>query len=169
MSYTATESTTYTVADIRKVVENFAADFSMMAVSTGLRSRESVAKTVADLQRFAEHGYLLEVSLILKDAAGNKNRAASYKVSQSASGWNSDRPGNSLWPRTPGGTLWVLADLSSDWWNKTSAEKDAYRQKWGLNSRWDPTTEDLSLTGLSASSGQRYASNVYGWQRTNYN
>ena len=169
MSSTATASITYTVADIRKVVENFAADFSMMAVSTGLRSRENVANTVSDLQRFAEDGYLLDVTLILKDAAGNKVRAASYKVSDSASGWNSDRPGNSLWPQTPGGILWVLANLSSQWWSKTSAEKDEYRQKRGLNSPWDPTTEDLSLAGLAVTSGQRYASNGYGWQRTNYN
>jgi len=169
MSSTATESITYTVADIRKVVENFAADFSMLAVSTGLRSRDNVANTVSDLQTFAENGYLTKVTLILKDSAGNKIRGASYQVSESASGWSSDRPGNSLWPRTPGGILWVIADLTWQWTNKTSAEKDAYRQKWGLHSRWDPTIEDTSLTGLTASLGQRYASNAYGWQRTNYN
>jgi len=168
MSFSTTESITYTVADIRKVVENFAADFSMMAVSTGLRSRDNVANTVSDLQTFAEDGYLIKVTLILKDAVGNKIRGASYQVSESASGWRSDRPGNSLWPRTPGGILWVIADLNSKWTDKTSEEKDAYRRRRGLHSRWDPTTEDTSLIELTASSGQRYASNAYGWQRTNY-
>jgi hypothetical protein len=169
MTSTATQSTTFTVADVRKVVENFAADFSMMAVATGLRSRENVSQTVSDLRAFAQDGNVLEVKLILKDIAGNKLRGASYKVSQSATGWTSDRPGNNLWPRTPGGTLWVIATLSSAWNSKTAAEKDAYRAQKGFNYRWDPTTEDTSLSGLSASSGQRYASNAYGWQRTNYN
>jgi hypothetical protein len=169
MTATGTESTTYTVADVRKVVENFAADFSMMSVATGLRSRENVSQTMSDLQAFAEDDHVLEVKLILKDAAGNKLRGASYKVSQSATGWTSDRPGNNLWPRTPGGTLWVVATLSPAWNSKTAAEQEAYRTRRGLNYRWDPTTEDTSLGGLALSSGQRYASNAYGWQRTNYN
>jgi hypothetical protein len=169
MSITATQTNTYTIADVRKVVENFAADFSMMSTATGLRSREDVARTVADLRAFAEDGHLVEVKLILKDAARNKLRGASYGVSQSALGWTSDRPGNNLWPRTPDGVLWVIVTLGSEWNSMTTTQKQGYKTRRGLNYAWDPTLEDTSLSGLSASYAQRYASNAYGFQRINYN
>jgi len=168
LSSTGTQTTTFTVADIRKVVENFAADFSMMSQSTGLRSRENIAKVVYDLRMFAEYGYLISVDLILKDKDRNKIRAAVYKVSQSASGWVSEEPGNSLWPRTPGGSLSVMATLTSEWWNKTNTAKETFIKNQALNSSWDLTTENTSLSMLTASAGQRYASRGYGWERTNY-
>jgi hypothetical protein len=103
MSSTGTQTTTYTVVDVRKVVANFAADFSMMAQATGLRTRESVANAVSDLRTFAELGYLIDVLLVLKDASGKQIRGAIYRVSQAAAGWVSDRPGGNLWPRTAQG------------------------------------------------------------------
>jgi hypothetical protein len=168
MSLTGTQTTTYTVADIRKVVENFAADFSMMAQATGLRTRESVAADVSDLNKFAEHGYLVSVKLFLLDKDGNKLRVAVYLVADSAVGWKSDVPGNNLWPRTEGGSLWVLGTLTDAWWNKTESNKDAFIKNNGLNSPWSKTEKDTSLGGLTSSAGQKYASNGYGWERTNY-
>lgn len=168
MSFTQTQTTTYTVADIRKVVENFAADFSMMAQSTGLRTRENVADVVSDLRIFAENGYLVQVTVILKDKDENKIRAAEYKVSNTASGWNSDRPGNNLWPRMTEGSLWIIAMMSDAWWQKTEAAKEDFIRSQGLHGAWAKTDKDTSLSGLSSSVGQKYASNGYGWQRTNY-
>ncbi len=168
MSLAATRTVTFTVADIKKVVNNFAADFSMMAQATGLRSREMVAATVADLKTFAAQGYLIDVTLILKDRGGKQIRAAVYKVSESAMGWVSDRPGNNLWPRTPDGALNVIANLSNDWWIKTDAQKSAFINQYGLNGSWPVTDESLSFAGLTSSAGQRYASNGYAWERTNY-
>ena len=168
MSSTGTRTTTYTVADIRKVVENFAADFSMMAQATGLRTRESVEATVADLNIFAECGYLVSVTLFLLDRNGDKFRVALYKVSDSAAGWKSDSPGNNLWPRTEGGVLWVVGTLSDEWGSKTEAEKESFVKTRGLNFPWSRTDKDTSVSGMISSSGQKYASNGYGWERTNY-
>ena len=168
MSSSQTQTTTFTVADIRKVIDNFAADFSMMAQSTGLRTRESVAQVVSDLKIFAEHGYLVRVRLCLEDKNGTKLRAAEYKVSDSASGWNSERPGNNLWPRTVDGSLGVLATLSDAWWQKTDADQANFVRDQGLHNSWKKTDKDTSLLGLSSSAGQKYASNGYGWERTNY-
>ena len=168
MSLTATRTNTYTVADIRKVVDNFAADFSMMAQATGLRTRESVAATVSDLKILAEKGFLIDVSLYLFDKEGNKIRATQYKVSDSASGWQSERPGNNLWPRTEGGSLKVLGNVSSAWWNMSDDARKAFIRDNGMNHPWSPATWDTSLTGLASSQGQKYASNGYGWERTNY-
>src|ERR1700686_1226408 len=118
MSSTATHTTTYTVADIRKVVDNFAADFSMIAQATGLYSREGVARVVSDLKIFAEYYYLVDVNLILKDESGQHIRAAVYRVFESAIGWSSERPGNNIWPRMANGSLKVVATFTSSWWNK---------------------------------------------------
>lgn len=168
MSSTSTQTTTYTVVDIRKVVDSFAADYSMMSQSTGLQSRDSVAHTVSDLKVFAEYGYLVSVTLFLEDKAGAKLRVAVYKVADSAVGWASDRPGNSLWPRTPDGCLWVLATLSNEWWKRTDISRDTFIKDQALHGAWAITEKDTSLTGLAANTGQKYASNGYGWQRTNY-
>lgn len=168
MSTTATRTTTFTVADVRKVVDNFAADFLMMAQATGLRTRESVSATVSDLKIFAETGYLIDVSLFLFDKDGNKIRAAQYRVSQAASGWQSDRPGNNLWPRTEGGSLRVLGNLTSAWWSMTETQREAFIKDRGLNHPWSPAAWDTSLGGLTSSQGQKYASNGYGWERTDY-
>jgi hypothetical protein len=168
MSLTATRTTTYTVADIRKVVDNFAADFSMMAQATGLRTRENVASVLSDLKIFAESGYLIDVTLFLFDKDGNKIRAASYRVSDSAAGWKSERPGNNLWPKTEGGALRVLATMTSTWWDMADATRQAFIRDRGMNYPWSPAEWDPSLTGLSSAQGQKYASNGYGWERTNY-
>lgn len=168
MSSIGTQTATFTNADIRKVVENFAADFSMMSQATGLRTRESVSGVVYDLRVFAEFGYLVSVTLILRDKDRNKIRAAVYKVSESATGWVSEQPGNNLWPRTPGGSLFVLATMTDAWWNKAASSKQSFIENQSLNSTWDLTTDDCSLSGLTSSAGQKYSSRGYGWERTNY-
>ena len=169
MSLIGTQTRTYTVADIRKVVDNFAADFSMMAQATGLRSRENVADVIFDLKIFAECSFLERVHLILKDSAGKGIRAATYTVSESAVGWVSERPGNNLWPQTPGGSLIVVATLADSWWRKPESEKDNFIRNNGLHFSWSLTAEDTSFSGMNSTLGQRYTSNGYGWQRTNYN
>lgn len=168
MNSTGTQTTTYTVADIRKVVNNFAADFSMLSQATGLWSRESVAQTISDLKIFAEYGYLVSVTLSLEDKDRNKLRVVVYKVADSAVGWTSERPGNNLWPRTPDGSLFVLGTLSDAWWQKTDAAKETFIKDKGFYSSWSKTDRVISLAGLNANLGQKYASNGYGWERTNY-
>lgn len=168
MTSSGTQTTTYSVVDVRKVVGCFAADFSMKAQATGLRSRESVAEVVSDLKVFAENGYLSDVQLILKDAEGTEIRGTVYTVSEIAVGWSSDRPGNNLWPRTPGGTLKVIATMNQSWWDKTDSEKAAFMSRNSMYGTWAKNTDGTTLANLSSSAGQRYASNGYGWQRTNY-
>jgi hypothetical protein len=168
MSATGTQTTTYTVADIRKVVENFAADFSMKAQATGLRSAERVAQTVSDIRVFAETDYLVEVRVILYDKAGKELRGTLYTVSKSTIGWVPGRPGNNLWPRTPDGSLKVRAILSDAWWDKTDAQKDAFIKHFGLHGSWSKATDDITFSSLTPSQGQQYPSNGYGWDRTNY-
>lgn len=168
MTSTSTRTTTYTVADIRKVVENFAADYSMIAQSTELRTRDQVAATVHDLTTFANNGYLISVTVFLLDKNGNKLEVVAYNVSESASGWKTGDPGNALWPKIEGSYLRIIATLSDAWWNKTDSERADFVKNNSMNSPWAKTDMDTSLTGLISSAGQKYASNGYGWERTNY-
>lgn len=168
MSTTGTQTNTFTTADIRKVIEHFAADFSMMVQFTGLLSRDYVTKVAHDLNVFADHKYVTEVKLMLKDKDGNKLNAAVYKISEAAAGWTCERPGNNNWPRTPDGALLVIGSMTQVWRAKTEAEKAAFRQKHGVNWPWDPTTQDVSVLGMTTTAGQTYVSNGFGIQRTNY-
>ena len=168
MSSTGTTTQTFTVADIRKVVDSFAADYTMMSESTGLHSPSEIRSTVADLKIFAEAGYLIDVTLILRDKAGTEIKGAKYKTSDAASGWVSQRPGNSMWPRTPDGNLEIVASLKSTWWAMTDDQRATFKRSKGLALPWPTTTTDTSLSGLTQSDGQRYASNGYGLERSNY-
>lgn len=165
---TGTRTNTYTVTDVRRVVASFGADFWMIAQATGLRESQDVRDTVSDLTVFAQVGYLEEVDLILWDAAGNTIRAAKYTVSTSAVGWNNDRPGNNLWPRTAGGQLQVVATMSSEWTAMDETAQAAARERLGLINAWGPTSVDTSHVGMNQDADRRYASNAYGLARTIY-
>jgi hypothetical protein len=95
-------------------------------------------------------------------------RGVLYRVSESASGWTSEQPGNNLWPKTLGGSLNVVATMSSTWWSKTDSQKTAFIANNELNGTWPVSKENESLDSLNSSAGQKYASRGYGWERTNY-
>jgi hypothetical protein len=168
MSSTATRTTTYTKADVRKVVENFAADYAMIADFTGLKTRETVQKDVSDLTKFAEDGYLTRVTLYLMDKDGNPLRVATYDVSDNAVGWQSGMPGNNVWSAPEGAYLQIMATLTNEWFDKSDEGKGQYLSGRGFYYSWGKSDKSISLLGLSQSSGQKYASNGYGWSRTNY-
>ena len=168
MTVTATRTNTFTVVDVRKVLDNFAADYSMIGQSTGLKSRGTVDRDVTDLKVFAESKYLLVVCLLLKDLNGVELRGARYQVSESATGWQSQRPGNNLWPKTLGGALSIVATLSNAWWTISESEREAFKKRNGMEGRWGSSRVDTSFSGLNRVQAQRYASNGYGLERTNY-
>ena len=82
-----TATHTKTVADVRKVLNSFGADFSMKAQSTGLMGRAEVEQAVEDLIAFADAGYLDSIILSLRNTAGKEIRGGRYAVSHSAIGW----------------------------------------------------------------------------------
>ncbi|MGC2236402.1 MAG: hypothetical protein WA584_09585 [Pyrinomonadaceae bacterium] len=166
MSYSGTDSTTFTTADIGKVFDCFAADLDMLSQSTGLRTRDNARRTAEDVKTMARNGYLIEVDICLKDSYGEIIRAAKYEVSTDASLWNSERPGNNLWPRTPGGTLVVITLYSNKWVNLTSAQQVNFLNS--LNGSWGDNDIDISFPGLSRYHDRDYASNGYGARKSVY-
>jgi hypothetical protein len=163
-------TTTYTrpVADIRKVLNNFRADLTMIAQATGLWTREVVDATVEDLIRFADAGYLISVVVMTWDSKGVKMPGRKYTVSNSAMGWASDDPGGNLWPKIPGGRMEIIASLTSAWWQLDAMTQASEKTKLGISGDWTPTSTDISFSGMTAIRDRSYASNSFGMERWTY-
>lgn len=165
-AYAESYSTSYTTADIARVFDCFAADFDMCAQSTGLRDRDDVRKTAADVRAMAQRGYISTVDICLLDANGNIIRANKYAVSTNASLWTAQRPGNNLWPRTPNGNLKLVITQTNTWQALTTQQKAAFIAT--LNTTWVDCDIDTSYPNLARSDDRDYASNGYGLRKTTY-
>ncbi|MGD0956170.1 MAG: hypothetical protein ABR953_04995 [Candidatus Acidiferrales bacterium] len=166
MSSTETLTQTYTIADIAKVIDCFAADLDMTAQSTGLLSRDLVKKYAADVKAMAQGGYLLEANIVLHDAAGNVIRAAKYEVSTNAGSLTAGRPGNNLWPATPNGELSVVVKNSQKWRDLTDSQRQTFRGT--LSTSWTSSSTDLSFPALTRAADRNYVSNGWGVTKSVY-
>jgi hypothetical protein len=166
MSETYSESVTrtFTIADVGKVLDCFAADLDGVGQSTGLRTRENTKAVAADVKLMAQEGYLAEVNLYLKDVSGRTIRAAKYEVSTDGASLTASRPGNYLWPRTQGGELGVHVTHSQAWWNLSDTAKATFRQR--LQMRWGTLNLDTSFPMLTRYRDRNYVSNGYGLQKS---
>lgn len=165
---TGTQTNTYTATDVRRVVASFGADFSMISQATGLWDTAEVRDIVSDLNAFAEAGYLEKIHLILCNVVGTELRAAKYTVSTSAVSWSNDRPGDNLWPHTPGGSLQVIATMSNEWFAMNEAAQAEARERLGIHYSWGATNVSTSHAGMNSNTDRHYASNAYGMERTIY-
>ena len=163
-----TGTQTRTVADVRKVLNSFGADYSMKAQSTGLGTRADIEETVEDLIAFANAGYVDSIVVILWDSAGNQIRGRKYVVSNAAIGWPNDLPGNSLWPRTPGGTLQLIAIMSDEWWKLSLQARENAKARLEIKGAWPASSTDTSFSGLTGTRDRQYASNGFGLERWTY-
>lgn len=163
---TLTSTYTYSIVDIRKVVDMFAADLDMIQQRTGYNSRAWVDEVAEDVENFACNDYLDKVEIILLDKDGNPLRANRYRPSTSASGWTSDRPGGNNWSVVPGGRLSVLLTYSDTYNNLSDTKSNEFKAT--LNRPWSPSAIDNSFTHLQPASDRRYASNAYGFERSSF-
>ncbi len=166
MSETYSESftRTFTNVDVGKVLDCFAADLDGVGQSTGLRTRENTKAVAADVKLMAMYGYLAEVNLYLKNINGSTIRAAKYEVSMDGSSLVASRPGNYLWPRTPGGLLCVHVTYSQTWWGLSETQQANFRQRLGL--QWGTLNLDTSFPMLTRYSDRNYVSNGFGLKKS---
>ncbi|MHB1953185.1 MAG: HORMA-1 domain-containing protein [Sulfobacillus sp.] len=160
MSSTETLTQSYTIADIAKVIDCFAADLDMTQQSTGLLSRDLVKKYAADVKAMAQGGYLMEVNIVLKDSAGSVIRAAKYEVATNAETLTESRPGNNRWPATPKGDLTVVVRNSLKWRGLTDSQRQVFNGN--LSTSWSASSTDLSFPALTHSTDRSYVSNGWG-------
>jgi hypothetical protein len=158
--YTESVTQTFTIADIGKVIDCIAADLDMMAQATQLLTREQVKTYAADVKAMAQSGYLLEANIVLYDASREPIRAAKYEVASDGSLLKAQRPGNNLWPRTPGGELGVVVRYSQKWLNLTDTQRAAFKKT--LSPGWTTSNTDLSFPKLTRSVDRTYVSNGWG-------
>jgi hypothetical protein len=166
MTYAESVTQTYTIADIGKVIDCLAADLDMNAQSTKLLTRELVKSYAADVKTLAQKGYLLEANIVLYDAAGEPIRAAKYEVSTDGSVLKAQRPGNNLWPQTPGGELSIVVRYSQKWRDLTDAQRATFKQ--ALSTGWTTSSTDLSFPKLTRSVDRTYVSNGWGMTKSVY-
>jgi len=166
MSVSETYTQTYTIADIGKVIDCFSADFDGISQSTGLRSREEVVALAADVKLMAQLGYLSEVDICLYDGVGRLIRAAKYQVNTDAGSLTTQRPGNNLWPQTPGGQLRVYMKPTTVWRKLDAAGQQAIDQR--LSRPWSRESLDSSFPTLASTTDRTYASNGYGLVRSTF-
>jgi Bacterial HORMA domain family 1 len=160
MSYTESLTQTYTIADIGKVIDCFAADLDMTSQSTGLLTRDVVKRSAADVKALAQRGYLLEANIVLKDARSNVIRAAKYEVNTDAASLVASRPGNNRWPYTPDGELSIEVKYSRKWRELTDSQRAAFSGT--LNISWVSSSTDLSFPALTRYPDRSYVSNGWG-------
>lgn len=160
MTYTESLTQSYTVADIGKVIDCLAADLDMNAQSTRLLTREQAKTYATDVKAMAQGGYLVEANIVLFDSSGEPIRAAKYEVSTDGSLLKMQRPGNNLWPHTPGGELSVIVRYSQKWRNLTEAQRAAFNQT--LSPVWTTSNTDLTFPKLTRTVDRTYVSNGWG-------
>jgi hypothetical protein len=164
--YSETVQETYTIADIGKVIDCVAADLDMNAQSTGLLPHDLVKQYAADVKALAQYGYLLEANIVLQNATGQPIRAAKYEVSADGASLTAHRPGNNLWPRTPGGALVVEVKYSQKWRNLSDAQRASFKKT--LSPNWTTSNTDLSFPSLQRSADRSYVSNGWGVTKSIY-
>ena len=162
MSYTATASHTYSVADVEVVMRRFCADIVMIAQSSQAITEAQAYDYAHDVEALAKKGYLKAVDLTL--LSGNiEIRATKYVVNTAADGLTTSRPGGVMWPRVAQPFLRIVLSYNSAY---DTAAREA--MKGILRIGWVPTTADTSHSALCQAGGRDYASNGWGIQRKDY-
>lgn len=161
-SYSSTETSTYTVADVEKVVRSIKADLMMIADRTKAMTEDRAKEYAHDIELLAKQGYLTKVDVTLMSSAEVEIAAAKYQFqNEGASG--AERPGGVLWPATPTGRIRIVMSHSDAYY----AESDRV-SKLPLKISWVPTTADISHSSLSAKGGRGYSSNGFGANRKDF-
>lgn len=159
---TYSSTSTYTVADVEKVMRSVKADLIMIASVTKAMTEDDAANYAHDIELLAKKNYLDFVDVtLMKDSS--EVCAIKYEFqTEGASG--TERPGGVLWPLTPraqGGRIRIHLRYS----DTSSAEK---RGELPLKVSWEPATTDTSHKDLTSSAGRGYSSNGFGTNRKDF-
>lgn len=162
MSYTTTQTSTYTTTDVEAVLRRITADLVMIASSSGATTEARAREWAHDIELLAKNDYLDFVDLTLI-SNGNEYKAARYYVDASG-GLANDRPGNARWPRIEGAWLRITLSYKNSY-DLTAQQKLAGKMKIS----WTPSDDDISHADLTEGDGREYSSNGYGMRRKDYN
>ncbi|WOH52964.1 MULTISPECIES: hypothetical protein [unclassified Bradyrhizobium] len=164
MTYSATASETYsyTTADVEAVARRFTADLVMIGQSSAAITEEKAREYAHDVEALAKKGFLEKVDLTLL-SGGVELRATQYMVNTASGDLTMSRPGGVMWPRVANAYLRIILFWTDDY---TLTQQAAMSGKLKIN--WSPTSDDTNHTGLKATGGRDYASNAFGMQRKDF-
>lgn len=162
MSYSATQTSSYTTTDVEAVLRRITADLVMIATSTGAVTEDRAREWAHDIEVLAKNGYLSYVDLTLI-SNGTEHRATRFYVNESGRLAN-DRPGNARWPKIDGARLRIILNYMNTY-DQAAREKLAGK----LKISWTHSNDDISHSNLTQSGGREYSSNGYGIERKDYN
>jgi hypothetical protein len=162
VSYTETESETYSFADVEIVIRRVTADLIMIANSTGAWTEDFARKVGHDVELLAKKRYLKWVDVTLF-SFGVEQKATRFEVNTAAGSISMSRPGGVLWPRVPDPYLRVVLGYTDDY-TPVAAAMVADE----LQLSWTATSADTSHGFLKAGGGRDYASNAFGIQRKDF-
>lgn len=169
MYNTRTNTSTYTVVDIRKTFENCEADIRTIARRTGKWTMEYVDNIMHDILKLAENGYINTVSIALKDANDNIKRATKFTINESGNATDSDRPGqNNDWENIVNTHLTVYLSYSHKWHALTELQRKDFQNNNYFRIGWTTTADDTSFSHLNSGNAQLYANKGYELQKTNF-
>lgn len=159
---TYSSTSTYTVADVEKVMRSVKADLIMIAGATKAMTEDDASNYAHDIEVLAKKNYLDFADVTLMNGS-SEIRAIKYEFqTEGASG--AERPGGVLWPLTPkaqGG--WIRIHLRYS--DTSSVEK---RAELPLKISWVPASTDISHKDLTSSAGRGYSSNGFGTNRKDF-
>jgi len=160
-----TESYTYTVADVRKVMDQVRADMRMAAESSGAMTLARVDSIMGDVTKYAENEYLSRLLIRLLGADGTTLKAAEYEILTDAGMLTASHAGNMMWPRVTGTSIVMLVTTNDAYDRMDSASKDEFEKT--LSNSWE-ATKAPSLAHLAAIADRNYVSKAYGVKKTSY-
>jgi len=169
MYSTTTNTSTYTVIDIRKTFEGCEADIRMIARRTGKWSMSYVDNVFHDIIKLAEEEYLHSVDIILLDDATNKViRATKFVVNSNGTAIASDRAGLNEWTDLPSTRLSVILAYTKKWHDLNDEQKSKFQNDHSFEIGWTSSSIDNSFPHLIKSQGQLYASKGFELQKETY-
>jgi hypothetical protein len=168
MYNTITNTSTYTVIDIRKTFEGCEADIRMIARRTNKWSMEYVDKIFYDIIKLAEEEYLQSIDIVLLDTNDKVVRATKFVVNANGKAIQSDRAGANDWSDIPNTTLCVILAYTQKWRSLSDEQKEKFKSANDFKIDWIVSNIDKNFSHLKQSNGQLYASKGYELQKTVY-
>lgn len=159
---TYSSTSTYTIADVEKVMRSVKADLIIIASSTKAMTEDDATKYAHDIEVLAKKNHLEYADITLMNGS-TEVRAIRYDFeTEGAAG--TERPGGVVWPLTPkdkGGRIRIHLRYT----DSSSAEK---RAELPLKVSWVPSSTDTSHKYLTSSTGRGYSSNGFGTNRKDF-
>jgi Bacterial HORMA domain family 1 len=168
MYSTFTNTTTYTVVDIRKTFEGFSADLRMIAARTEKLSSNEVDNFLHDILTWAEAKYLNYVDITLLDLSNSPIRASRYSVDELGKALQSDRAGNNWWPNQINTRLTLIVSFNKTWSELSKEGQEKFKSTNNFKNAWGPSAIDNSYSHLSRENAQLYASKGYELKKENF-